>query len=111
MSISEKDVAHIAKLARRELTPAETTSLTHDLAEILGYVEKIAAIETGDADQDAGSQPADAPGLGEKRAPAGPPFREDVILPSLPVEVALHPSADHDDSFFRVPPVIAREEG
>ena len=38
------------------------------------------------------------------------PMRDDVVLPSLPVIEALKPSADHDDNFFRVPPVIDREE-
>jgi aspartyl-tRNA(Asn)/glutamyl-tRNA(Gln) amidotransferase subunit C len=107
-AITTDDVAHIGRLARLDLSPEETVSLTHDLTEILGYVEKIAAIETGAADADAGSLPPLAPivGTGEPVTP----MRADTVGPSLPVAEALRPSADHDGDFFRVPPVIDREE-
>ena len=99
MSISRDDVAHIARLARLDLTAAETDGLAKDLAQILEYVGRIAALETVDGVPDAGA------------GTTGPtPFREDVVRPSLPVEEALSPSADHDGAFFRVPPVIDRDE-
>jgi aspartyl-tRNA(Asn)/glutamyl-tRNA(Gln) amidotransferase subunit C len=102
MSISRDDTAHIAKLARLALSPEEVERLTKDLGAILGYIEKIAAIE-------------DSPGAGDAREAATPPrptpLRDDVVRPSLPVAEALRPSADHDDDFFRVPPVLNREEG
>ena len=106
--ITRDDVAHIGRLARLDLSPAEMDSLTHDLGEILGYVEKIAAIETAADDADAGSLPPLAPvaGTGEPVTP----MRADTVGASLPVDEALRPSADHDDQFFRVPPVIEREE-
>ena len=107
-TITRDEVAHIGRLARLDLSSAEMDSLTHDLTEILGYVEKIAAIETEVADADAGSLPPLAPvvGTGEPVTP----MRSDEVGPSLPVVEALRPSADHDDDFFRVPPVIEREE-
>lgn len=107
-SISREDVAHIGRLARLDLSPAEMDSLTHDLTEILGYVEKIAAIETDTADADAGSLPPLAPVAGSGDPVT--PMRVDEVGPSLPVAEALRASAEHDDDFFRVPPVIDREE-
>jgi aspartyl-tRNA(Asn)/glutamyl-tRNA(Gln) amidotransferase subunit C len=125
MSISRDDVAHIARLARLDLTAAETDGLARDLAQILEYVGRIAALETavGVPDATGGLLEEDslARGVSEPVAgidsttgaagtPEATPFREDVIRPSLPVEEALRPSADHDGAFFRVPPVIDRDE-
>jgi aspartyl-tRNA(Asn)/glutamyl-tRNA(Gln) amidotransferase subunit C len=116
MSISKDDTAHIAKLARLALSPEEVEILTTDLGAILGYIEKIAAIE-GDGDGAPGTGAAGSPGAaadttaGAETAPRGTPLRDDVVRPSLPVAEALRPSADHDDDFFRVPPVLSREEG
>lgn len=97
MSISRDEVAHIGRLARLDLSPAETESLTHDLGEILGYVEKISALET---DVDVTINRVDGP----------TPMRDDTIQASLGTEAAIRPSADHDAEFFRVPPVIERED-
>lgn len=129
MSISRDDVAHIARLARLDLTAAETDGLAKDLAEILEYVGRIAALETAvrvpDAtgallEEDSLARGVSGPlagvdaATGTAGAPAGipapTPFRDDVVRPSLPVEEALRPSADHDGTFFRVPPVIDRDE-
>lgn len=116
MSISRDDVAHIARLARLALSPAETDSLTHDLGEILGYVEKIGALDTStdevrgaaDAALNSGAESSDP--IVQRIVPHPTPMRPDDIQPSLAVDAALGQSADHDDEFFRVPPVIDREE-
>lgn len=97
MSISKDEVAHIGRLARLDLSPEEMVSLTHDLGEILGYVEKIALL---DSDVEAMDPIVITP----------TPMRDDIVQPSLPAADALRPSADHDAEFFRVPPVIEREE-
>ncbi len=94
MSISRSDVERIAGLARLELTEAEIARLTGDLGAMLDYVKKIEALPAAD----------------EERDEAPTPFREDVVIPSLPVAEALRASADHDEAFFRVPPVIDRED-
>jgi aspartyl-tRNA(Asn)/glutamyl-tRNA(Gln) amidotransferase subunit C len=99
MSISSREVAHIARLARLKLSSEEMDGLTHDLAEILDYVQRIAALESSE----------EAPA--EEDQTSSTPLREDIVQASLPVEEALRPSARHDESFFRVPPVIDREEG
>lgn len=99
MSISKDEVAHIARLARLALEPAEVDSLTRDLGEILEYVGKLDALGV-----DAAGRTEDAlPGAADTT-----PLREDRVGPSLSVEEALRPSQDHDGSHFRVPPVIER---
>ncbi|MDZ4806513.1 MAG: Asp-tRNA(Asn)/Glu-tRNA(Gln) amidotransferase subunit GatC [Candidatus Eisenbacteria bacterium] len=113
MSISRDEVAHIGRLARLDLSAAEMESLTHDLGEILGYVEKISALDS-DTDEVRGAPGAASAKSVQATAPDIPspttPMRDDLIQPSLTTEQALRPSADHDAEFFRVPPVIEREE-
>ncbi|MBI2121772.1 MAG: Asp-tRNA(Asn)/Glu-tRNA(Gln) amidotransferase subunit GatC [Candidatus Sungbacteria bacterium] len=46
MSISRKDVKHIAHLARIELTPEEETKFEKELSAILGFVEKLNEVNT-----------------------------------------------------------------
>lgn len=104
MSISRDQVSHIARLARLALSEEEKGSLAHDLAEILAYVSKLDALAPSGAAATARTEDA-LPGAG-----GATPFREDVVTPSLPVERALRLSEDHDDDFFRVPPVIERED-
>lgn len=105
MSISSREVAAIARLARLALSEAESAQLTHDLAEILDYVGKLDALDEPEGAGVTRTEQA-LPGAGMVT-----PFREDVVRASLAVEDALAPSADHDGQFFRVPPVIEREEG
>jgi len=104
MSISRADVTHIARLARLALSEAEMDSLTHDLAEILAYVKKLDALDESGPAASVRTEEA-LPGAG-----GDTPFREDVVADSLPVDVALGAAADHDGAFFRVPPVIERED-
>ena len=47
MSISEKDVEHIAYLARLELSPQEKILFTKQLGNILEYAQKINHLDTG----------------------------------------------------------------
>ncbi len=66
------------------------------------YVRKLDALDAGGAS----TRTEDAlPGAG-----GATPFRADSVTASLPVEVALGLSQDHDGNFFRVPPVIERED-
>ena len=47
--ISKKQVEHIAKLARMELTEEEKEKFTKELSSILGYVEKLGKADTSKA--------------------------------------------------------------
>ena len=46
MSISRKDLGHIAKLARIELGEEEKTKFEKDLSAILEFVEKLSEVDT-----------------------------------------------------------------
>ena len=46
MAITQKDVEHIAALARIRLTAAEKEKMTEDLGAILGYVNKLNEVNT-----------------------------------------------------------------
>jgi aspartyl-tRNA(Asn)/glutamyl-tRNA(Gln) amidotransferase subunit C len=46
MSITRKDVQHVAKLAHLELSEAEVDRLTTDLARIVAYVEELSEVDT-----------------------------------------------------------------
>jgi aspartyl-tRNA(Asn)/glutamyl-tRNA(Gln) amidotransferase subunit C len=46
MSVSKKDVDHVANLARLEFTEAEKDSLIGDLNKVLGYIEKLNELNT-----------------------------------------------------------------
>lgn len=46
MSITKKEVEHIARLARIELTDAEVAKYEKDLSAVLGFVDKLAQADT-----------------------------------------------------------------
>ena len=98
MSVTAKDVAHIAKLAELAVDPDELAALTEQLDRIVGFVAQLA--ELG----------------GEAGAPyvAGPdrtPLREDVVERA---DLARPPAAlapEFVDGFFVVPRLGTMEEG
>jgi len=47
-ALSEKDVLHVASLARLRLRPEEISRMAAELSAILSYVEKLAEIDTTD---------------------------------------------------------------
>jgi aspartyl-tRNA(Asn)/glutamyl-tRNA(Gln) amidotransferase subunit C len=46
MQLSSRDIDHLAKLARLELTPAERDKFSTQLSHILEYVDKIQSVDT-----------------------------------------------------------------
>jgi aspartyl-tRNA(Asn)/glutamyl-tRNA(Gln) amidotransferase subunit C len=94
MTIGKKDVEHVARLARLEITDTEKEAFTQQLGAILSYVEKLNALKTE------GVEPtATAPGQASV-------FREDTARPSLPAEKALANAPEQADGFFVVPKII-----
>jgi aspartyl-tRNA(Asn)/glutamyl-tRNA(Gln) amidotransferase subunit C len=75
--ITAEQVAHLASLARIDLSPEEITSLTADLGQIVDSVAKV--IEVATPDVPATSHPM----------PLTNVFRDDVVVASLTVEQAL----------------------
>lgn len=94
MSITVKDVEHVAKLARLHLNDAEKEQFTGQLNAILKYAEKLNELDT------------------ENIAPTTHVLqiknvmREDESKPSLPIEKVLKNAPDEEDGQIRVPAVL-----
>lgn len=96
MSVSDRDVLHVAALANLELTEEERTRLLRDLNSILGYVNRLNELDTT--------------GVPPMAAVSGPALevRADEPRPSLPREAGLQNAPDSDGVYFKVPKVIER---
>ena len=97
MSVTRKDVEHIAELARLKFSGEELENFTEQLNEILSYIEKLNELDTENVN------PLSHPVEGENV------FRKDVVKPSVKREEALKNAPDSDDEFFKVPKVIGGE--
>ena len=91
--IEDKLLTHIASLARLSLSTEETTSLAHDLAEILGYAESLQSLDLS------GVPPMSHATEGER-------FRPDEPKHELTRVQALENAPDPEAGLFRVPQVI-----
>jgi len=94
MALTREEVANVAKLSRLALTEKELETYTEQLGKILQYVEKLNALDTSKVEPMISA------------AAKGNVFRPDEIRPGLSREEALKAAPEHDDEFFRVPPVI-----
>lgn len=95
-ALSHQEVERIAALANLALTDRERDLFARQLADILGYVNQLAAVDTQGV-------PPTAHVL------HGPTvLRADDVVPSLPRDAALAnaPDAARDAGLFRVPRVI-----
>lgn len=99
MALDRKDVEHVAKLARLELSEEELALYTKQLGDILGYVEQLDEVDV------AGVEPLAGGAHGDNV------FRKDEVKPSLDREKALGGAPDSDGWHFRVPKVIDTGEG
>lgn len=94
MKITEKDVEHVAQLARLHLAPDDLTVMTRQMDAMLGYVDKLNELNTD------GVEPM------AHAVPMSNAFREDNIEMSIGIERALQNAPESDESCFRVPKVI-----
>ncbi|MBW2618297.1 MAG: Asp-tRNA(Asn)/Glu-tRNA(Gln) amidotransferase subunit GatC [Deltaproteobacteria bacterium] len=94
MKISPKEVEHLAVLARLELSPPALELYGGQMNDILGYVEKLAELETE------GLEPT------THATGAANAFREDEVKPSLAKEEALQNAPASDGESIIVPRVI-----
>jgi aspartyl-tRNA(Asn)/glutamyl-tRNA(Gln) amidotransferase subunit C len=94
--LSREEVVRIAALAHLELTEEEVTRFGPQLADILGYVAAVQAVDTSEV----------APTAHVLDQP--PVDRPDVPTPSLSRRDALAnaPEAAHEAGFFKVPRVL-----
>jgi len=94
VSVTIKDVEHVAKLARLEFTEEEKKMFTRQLNQILEYMEKLNELDTTNVEPL--SHVIDLSNV----------FREDRVRPSYPVEEVLKNAPAKTEKFFKVPKVI-----
>jgi aspartyl-tRNA(Asn)/glutamyl-tRNA(Gln) amidotransferase subunit C len=94
MKITFKEVEHVAKLGRLELTEQEKTSLTDQLSNILTYVEKLNQLDTKGVEPT--SHVLDISNV----------MREDVAHESLSQEQALANAPEKAAGHYKVPKII-----
>jgi aspartyl-tRNA(Asn)/glutamyl-tRNA(Gln) amidotransferase subunit C len=94
MSLTEREIEHVAQLARLELTEAEKTEFTSQLNRILGLAAKLEQLDT------VGVEPM------AHVAPIVNVFRPDRTGRSLDLEKALANAPERKDNFFKVPKIL-----
>jgi aspartyl-tRNA(Asn)/glutamyl-tRNA(Gln) amidotransferase subunit C len=92
--ITRAEVEQVARLGRLELTEDEKERMTAQLDAILGYMEKLNALDTSQVEPTT------------TVIPMVSVMRDDVVRPSLDREEALANAPDRADAFFRVPRII-----
>ncbi len=97
MAITKKDVEYIASLARLKFNDAELENFTHQLNDILRYVEKLNELNTDNVEPL--SHPVENTNV----------FRDDELKPSISTEDALKNAPNRTDEFFKVPKVINQD--
>ena len=91
-------VRHVAKLARLWLSDEQLAKMSTHLAAIIGYIDKMAQVDT------TGVEPMAQP------LPMHNVLRDDVPSQPLPLDKVLQNAPDADSPFFKVPKVIGAEE-
>ncbi len=94
MTLTLKEVGHIAGLARLNLTDEEKQRYTQQLSDILEYAARLQALDTGDIPPTSSVPPPRSV------------LREDEAEAGLPPEVLLRNAPEAQDDQFRVPPVL-----
>ena len=95
MSVTQKDVEHVARLARLSFTEEEQQRLTAELNTILAYMEQLNSLDTEHVEPLA--HVIELQNV----------FRADVQKPGLATDDALQNAPGRVDDFFTVPKVIA----
>ena len=96
-AISRDDVAHLAKLARIDMSEAELDHMAQELEVILGAVARVQEV--------AGSEvpPTSHP------IPVNNVLREDRVRPSLTPQEALSGAPAQSENRFKVPQILGEE--
>jgi aspartyl-tRNA(Asn)/glutamyl-tRNA(Gln) amidotransferase subunit C len=93
MAITRDNVLHVAKLARLQLAESEIDKMQRDLDGILKYVDQLSELDT-----------TNVPATTQMVAAA--PFRSDVLVPSLPHDLALSQAPRSSADGFAVPAFV-----
>lgn len=92
--ITRKEVEHVARLARLELTEEEKERMTAQLDSILAYIDKLNELDTSNVEPTT------------TVIPMVSVMRDDEARPSLTQDEALANAPDRVDVFFHVPRII-----
>jgi aspartyl-tRNA(Asn)/glutamyl-tRNA(Gln) amidotransferase subunit C len=98
VEITRDEVAHLADLARIDLSEAELDHLAPQLSVILESVASISGVAGDDV-------PPTSHAL-----PLTNVFREDVVVPCLTAEQALSGAPEQEQQRFRVPRILGDEQ-
>ena len=91
--ITIKDVEHVAKLARLELTEDEKVKFSKQLGDILKYVEQMNKVDTTDIEPMSHA------------IPIVNVMREDKVVSEQTKEELMANAPSEEDGFFRVPKI------
>lgn len=94
MSVTKSEVEKIAELAKLKFSENELENFTHQMNEILAYMEKLNELDTKNVEPL--SHPIENNNV----------FRKDKIKKSVNTKEALQNAPDKDENFFNVPKVI-----
>jgi aspartyl-tRNA(Asn)/glutamyl-tRNA(Gln) amidotransferase subunit C len=94
VSVTVKDVEHVAALARLAFSEEEEQKLTEQLNAILHYMEQLNALDTANVEP-----------LSQVVALTNV-FRPDALVPGVSREEALRNAPARTEKFFKVPKVI-----
>jgi aspartyl-tRNA(Asn)/glutamyl-tRNA(Gln) amidotransferase subunit C len=96
-AITREEVAHLAHLARIDLSDAELDHLAPQLAVILEAVASVSKVAAGDIPPTSHA------------VPLTNVFRPDEVRPGLTAEEALAGAPEAEDQRFRVPRILGEE--
>jgi aspartyl-tRNA(Asn)/glutamyl-tRNA(Gln) amidotransferase subunit C len=94
MGITRKDIEKVALLARLQLSDAEAATMSSELAQIVGYVDQLAEVDTD------GVEPM-AHAIELQNV-----FKDDGVEDSLPRDAALANAPHHNSTGYLVPAVL-----
>ncbi|HEY6394867.1 MAG TPA: Asp-tRNA(Asn)/Glu-tRNA(Gln) amidotransferase subunit GatC [Candidatus Binataceae bacterium] len=92
--ITLEQVRHVAQLARLELSAEDEERLSHDMSEMLAYVDKLNELNTDNIEPTAQ--------VGE----SGTPMREDEVTNRPAAEAMLANAPARERGYFKVPKII-----
>jgi aspartyl-tRNA(Asn)/glutamyl-tRNA(Gln) amidotransferase subunit C len=93
MRIDRQEARRIADLAHLEFDDTGLDRMAEEMTTILGYIERLASVDTEKASGDAGTTP----------------LREDVLAPSIDRDKVARNAPAWENGFFVVPAVIEGE--
>jgi len=92
--ITERDVEHVAELARLSLDEREKALFVDQLGQILAYAEELAKVPTDGVEPTAHA------------VPLRNVFRRDEVKPSLPRDLVFANAPIEQDGHFKVPRIL-----